>query len=526
MKVARRISLALVSALALSALAAPAAPAATVGTPFKITNFSPARDSSTNGGRFHATAVNPKTGDQIVVYYASDGSSYLGAQVFDDQGPVGSEQVVATTGPDSYFSYSVAYNPVTGGWMTGFSNRNNEEVLGQNLNADGSVSGAPFVVGTGDVEYAGMKIVWNSKQQKFLFSWSSYYEPNMEGRFVSGNGTPQGSELTLMTFDDPDDYCPMDSAYSTKSNTFLQLQGGSCADFFDPTEPNVTQLVSGATAAPIGSVNLLGPLEANSDNYAGGVAYNAKTNQFGVFWNYEPDTGPVRLYLQLIDAATGAEVGSPIEITPPEGLRTDAYRVRVSTSPITGNYYLSGYFEVGTSSLLAGKYSFQVTSAGATVADSLEDVTNGTESSSRPQNLYNPKTCEFVTTFVASVPGVDDYNIYANGSGPSPNCPQGKGKPSLKKKGTAGATSLKVRVGCAGGGSCRIALSGKLVGGKGKLKGKKVKVKGKSSVTLAYSDALISELRRDGGGKIKVKAKEVGGGSRTITVTVPAPVTG
>jgi hypothetical protein len=153
-------------------------------------------------------------------------------------------------------------------------------------------------------------------------------------------------------------------------------------------------------------------------------------------------------------------------------------------------------------------------------------VTNGTESSLRPQNLYNPKTCEFVTTFVASAVGGESYNIYANGSGPSPNCPQGKGKPTLKKKGTAGATSLKVRVGCAAAGSCRIALSGKLVGGKGKLKGKKVKAKGKSTVTLAYSDALIRELRRNGGGKIRLKAKEVGGGSRTITVTVPNPVTG
>jgi len=526
MKKIRRLSLTVVSALALAALAAPAAPAATVGTPFQITGFSPARDSGTKGGRYHTTAVNPKTGAQIAVYYGNSPGAYLGAQVFDDQGPVGSEQVVATTGPDSYFSYSVAYNPVTGGWMTGYPNYSNEEVLGQLLNADGSPSGAPFVVGTGDVEYSGMKIVWNSKQQKFLFSWSSYYEPNMEGRFVSGNGTPQGSELTLMTFDDPDDYCAMDSAYSSKSNTFLQLQGAECTSFFDSTDPPVTQLVSGASAAPIGSVNLLGPLEANSDNWTGGVAYNVKVNEFGVVWHYEPDTGPVRLYLQRINTSPGAEIGSPVEITPPEGLVPDGKRVRVSASPSTGEYYISPQLDSGTSSYPPGWYSFKISSTGATVAGSLEDVTNGVDQPNRPQNLYNPDTCEFVTTFVGTPDGVSDFNLYANGAGPPPSCSKGGNKPTLKKKGAPGPTSLKVRVGCAAAGSCRIMLSGKLVGGKGKVKGVTSKGSGKRTVKLAYTDELISELRRNGGGKIRITAREVGGGSRTITVTVPAPVTG
>ncbi|MFM8792802.1 MAG: hypothetical protein ACKOFX_10105, partial [Solirubrobacterales bacterium] len=117
----------------------------------------------------------------------------------------------------------------------------------------------------------------------------------------------------------------------------------------------------------------------------------------------------------------------------------------------------------------------------------------------------------------------DDYNLYANGADPEPApC----GKPSLKKKGTAGATSLKVRVGCASAGSCRIKLSGKLVGGKGKVKGVTSKGSGKRTVTLSYSRKLIRELRRNGGGKIRITSKEVGGGSRSITVTVPAPVTG
>ena len=169
----------------------------------------------------------------------------------------------------------------------------------------------------------------------------------------------------------------------------------------------------------------------------------------------------------------------------------------------------------------------------------------------RPQNLYNPVTGQFLSTFSAyeCVPNPlsttrsprgpacsDTYNLYANG-GPG-NPPTPGGGPSLKKAGTPGGTSLSVRVGCTGGGSCRVKLGGKLVGGSGKLQGKTVKIgsasatgttsraKASRTVTLAYTNALIRQLAANGGGKIRVKAKQVGGGSKTITVTVPSSVTG
>lgn len=520
----RRALVFLASSLVAATAIVPTAQATIIGPATQITDFSPGRSNLTAAGRFHATAANPQTGDQIAVYYAYGDSAYLGAQLFDAQGPVGPEQVIATTGPDSYYSYSVAYNPSTGGWMVGLQDTQNNEIDGQLLNADGSTSGSAFTVGTGEQGYAGVKVVWNSTASKFLFSWTSYYEADMKGRFVSGSGTPQGSELTLITFDDPDEYCPMDSAYSPQENTFLNTVGGQCAYYFDPAYPAVSQLLSGGTAAPVGSPNLLGPLAVNSFNYAPSVAYNAKANEFGVVWHSRPDLDQqFELLLQRMNASTGAEIGAPVEITPPEGMLPYYRRVRVSASPVTGHYYITPSLLQGTSSNPDGWYSFKVTSTGATVADSLENLASGVDGPYRPQNLYNPKTCRFVTTFVGQDPVTDDYNLYANGADPEPApC----GKPSLKKKGTAGATSLKVRVGCASAGSCRIKLSGKLVGGKGKVKGVTSKGSGKRTVTLSYSRKLIRELRRNGGGKIRITSKEVGGGSRSITVTVPAPVTG
>ncbi len=104
------------------------------------------------------------------------------------------------------------------------------------------------------------------------------------------------------------------------------------------------------------------------------------------------------------------------------------------------------------------------------------------------------------------------------------------GKPTVKQKGRAGKDSLTVRVRCADSGPCRIRLSGVLKGGKGKLKSKTVKVRaGGKTVELPYTSLLERELRSNGGsGSVRVRAKEIGGGSAStlVRVTLPDPVTG
>lgn len=104
------------------------------------------------------------------------------------------------------------------------------------------------------------------------------------------------------------------------------------------------------------------------------------------------------------------------------------------------------------------------------------------------------------------------------------------GKPTVKQKGRAGKDSLTVRVRCADSGPCRIRLSGVLKGGKGKLKSKTVKVRaGGKTVELPYTSLLERELRSKGGsGSVRVRAKEIGGGSAStlVRVTLPDPVTG
>ena len=100
----------------------------------------------------------------------------------------------------------------------------------------------------------------------------------------------------------------------------------------------------------------------------------------------------------------------------------------------------------------------------------------------------------------------------------------------MKQKGRAGAKSLRVRVRCGGSAPCRIELTGVLEGGGGKLEPKTVKVGGKGkTVTLKYTGELKRSLIAAGGsGKVRVRAREVGGGSATtvVRVSLPDSVTG
>ena len=502
---------------------------------------------------YHADAVNPKTGAQLAFYYGGNYSHgvdwYLGTQLFTADGPVGSEHVVVT-GSDyaaTSWQYAAAYNPTTGGWFVAYPNYNGSQIIGQLLNADGSNSGSSFTIGTITTpEYGGIKINWNPQSKKFLVTYTSYDDSVMKARFVTGAGAVSGSEFTVLSGLDTD-YCPMDTAYSTKSNTYLALIGGYCSP--DTDEKPLLQLVSGSGAL-VGSSRYLSA-EGTGFNYAASIAYNAKLNEFGAVWQAAASSVDA-IFLQRINASNGANVGDPVEITPPEGMESNGLRPFISASP-SGQYYLTANLQQGTSSYEDDWYSFRLSGTGQPVAGSFEDISNGVGNMNRPQNLYNPVTGQFLSTFPAKVcvPNVlsttrstrggactNTYNLYVNGG---PGSPPG-GNPRLEKAGTPGGTSLQVRVDCAGGGSCKIRLGGKLVGGSNsdKLKGKTVKVgsanaagagtstraKASRTVTLAYTSALIRQLAADGGGKIRVKASQVGGKSKTITVTVPSSVTG
>jgi hypothetical protein len=543
----RRLALSFSIAAAVAAFLVPAASASAATSPVKVTDLSPSVTTSrpASAGQFHAVAVNPNTGAQIAFYSANLGpGAYLATQRFDANGPVGSENVICDSAggvctDQTYWQYSVAYNPATKGWIAVYHDQQGDRIVGQLLNPDGSASGTPFttVDGIEGPSYAGAKVVWNSASKKFLVTTTSLYDSLLRGRFVTGNGAASGSSFDILTGLSSGNPCPMDTAYSTQSNRFLAVAGGGCSP--DSANRPIVQFLSGAGALQ-GSSRFMG--SGTYGSYSASIAYNSKLDEFGVVWVNSIDSDTDNITLQRIDASNGSDVGSPIEISPPEGMLSGGSRVRVSYSPKSGNYFLSAYLEAGTSSNDEGAHSFQVSGVGETVTGSLVKLNEGlTNNASRPQNAYNPVSARFLTTYAASeceaIPMsatrstrgpacTDVYNLYSLGAGTSGG--GGSKKPTVKKAGTPGGTSARVKLGCGGSGKCTIKLTGKLKGGSGKIVAQTVEVKAgkKSKVKVRYSQALIDELAANGGGKIKLTARQVGGGSSTILLTVPNPVTG
>jgi hypothetical protein len=263
----------------------------------------------------------------------------------------------------------------------------------------------------------------------------------------------------------------------------------------------------------------------------GSITYSKASDRYAVAWSdYDETGGPV--LVQLFSASTGNAVGSPVVQPLPATVESSRYRIHIAADEYGSGYTVVSIAEDSSSSSSSKVFTLWLDSSAQPVGTP-GWLTDDLAYAFRPQVTFDRHSGCFRATFIgATAPSVlDIYSAEFGTSGPtgcSSPTPSGKKKPSLGKAGVAGATSLRVKVGCGGASACRIKLSGKLKGGSGKLDGKTVKVKAgkKKTVKLAYSSGLISELSGRGGSKIKVTAKQVGGKSRTITVAVPDSVTG
>jgi len=476
-------------------------------------------------------ASNPVNGQNLYAYIgSSDGGTthYYGAQVTNGSGPVGPETVLVSSASGCAYSSSMqmasAHNPVSGGWIVAYREACGEDHhwRAQRLNADGSLSGSPILLGapiTDSDSGVQIDVEWNPNAKNFLFAWhnynsNSYSVPNFIGRIVEADGTVTGSEIDLMpSLTDYNGYGPLSLSYSPKSDHYL------LAALIDG-ELEI-QLLDG-NGQPIGDY-----VPLPDADYAPSVAYNAVRDEFAVATEISSG-GSYPVHIQRIDASDGSLIGA-WETPAPSGIEPYGYRPRIVASPCADEYFVSATGDDNDEN--GGQYGYRVAGDLSTSLGSLHYLSSGQSSYAyRVNSTYNQKTNQYWTGWTGASAG-GDWDIYASpvtAGTQRATCASAKSKPKLKKRGTAGATSLRVEVGCGKGTApCRIRLSGKLKGGSGKLRAKTVKLGSKSkTVKLDYTDPLISEIARNGGGRIKVKAKEIGGGTRTIVVTVPASVTG
>jgi len=533
-----RIKLILASAAIAAFFAVPAAASA---TPVNLTEWNPVRTSTSNAGKWQSVAVNPTNGNQLVGFYQSDGTEKYSAGVWTPSGDtVGSLVDLATGDRTSTYSTPVgAYNPKTGGWLVVYYDYDISDYKAQLLSANGSLSGSAQIISAEpDISCcSNPDIAWDSAKQQFFVVWSDYGNDGLDGqpqaRFVNPTtGAPVGSApIDLVTNASDfvwDDYHSIQVAYSSKQDGFgimfrgqLQVGGGDWRPYFlrldsDGQPIGTPQMISSGTDLEVGN---------------GSITYSKASDRYAVAWSDYKETGDPVL-VQLFSASTGNAVGSPVVQPLPATAEDSRYRIHIAADEYGSGYTVVSIAQDSSSSSSSKVFTLWLDSSAQPVGtpgwltDDLADAV-------RPQVAFDRHSGCFRSTFVGeTAPNVFDiYSAEFGTSGPtgcSSPTPSGKKKPSLGKAGVAGATSLRVKVGCGGASACRIKLSGKLKGGSGKLDGKTVKVKAgkKKTVKLAYSSGLISELSGRSGSKIKVTAKQVGGRSRTITVAVPDSVTG
>ena len=534
-------------AAAVAIVAAMVVPAVASAAPSKLTNWSPARTDTSASGKWQSVAVNPKNGNQLVVMseYSVYAQTRYTAGIWDENSTqVGSlTTILAPPDTDSTYATPVgAYNPKTGGWLVVSWNATEDDYQAQLLNANGTLSGSPQIISADPDTCCGHNpdIVWDSAKQQFFVAWADY------GNFGGGPGQPQGrfvnpttaapigsAPIDLVTNQADfvwDDYHSMQIAYSTKQDGFgvmfrgkLQT-GGYWRPYF---------LRLDSDGQPIGTAVTI-PSGANGEITNGSIAYSKASDRYAVAWSDYTATPLAPVLVQLFDATNGNAIGSPVSQPVPADATSNRLRIHISADEYGSGYAITSTSDNDTTGTKAA-YALWL-DADAQPVGTPGWISDGVFDAVRPQIAFDGHSGCFRTTYLASFDITEqDYNVYSSRFGTSSlaedDCskpPSGKKKPSLKKAGTAGATSLRVKVGCGGASACRIKLSGKLKVGSGKLEGKTFKVKAgkKKTVTLGYTGDLISQLRGRSGAKIKVSAKQVGGKSRTITVRVPDSVTG
>lgn len=528
----RLAAMALASGLAaLAALTFVGSAFAGVETPIQVTSYP---NDPGNNAKVSNLAINPATGKGMALVYVQDNGAgvtdQFQVQPLDETGAAeGAAVTIPTTSVGNSQNPTIAFNPSNGGWIACYWRENDQHFYCQQLNPDGSLKGVPIDVGSNSYiyYYGTTNVVWSSSKKKFLVEytgWDESDEPILAKWLDPSNGSV-GSEIVIHAESNSwgDTAGAGQMAYSPKSNTFLVVQRMQQVGQFN----NVYFWLLDGNGEPIGPPHV-GPLAGSDGGNNPSLAYNKARDEFVVVWiNYTASFNENPLGLQRIDASDGSLVGDTPRLIPLDyvNYRDSTYRASIAASSTSDQLLVTLMRETDSSGYRVT--ALELFGDGAPAAGSEVEFPDQI-SSERPRVAFNPKSCAFITTFQGKEP-VTEYRELFTGryTIPSSSCPSAGGKPFLVKAGTPGARSLKVKVGCATGTSpCRIKLSGKLLGGSGTLKGKKVKASGKRTVRLTFGDSLIDELARDGGGKIKVKAKQVGGSTKTVVIAVPASVTG
>ncbi len=557
------------------------APAAVASPTSDVQALSGWTDTYSGGGwgylGWASVAGNPSTGKSAVLYFADHAAATPSAyrsyhvQIVNADGSPSGSPIDLSASNDNYYYYAapvISYNPSTEGWTAfvvygsdTFSATNPPEVRSHEISQAGALVGSPNTVidPVGDSFFrqaanrfysSSPSAPWDPQEQRFLYGGSMYDvspnvtsgndDDNAAGLFVGGDGQPVTGDMKLLT-DFKQGCCGVGMDFSTKSRNYLVAWWGDQDTSVQNEWGPITQLLD-EDGNRIGTPDRLIPDELQSVGVA--TAYNAARDEFIVTTSISKkydDCSDVSLalacgvYAFRVGADDGQLIGDPIPLvttTSTEDLDAQYRRPQIAVNG-DGDEFMVTWTQ-GSWSAGQNVWARRASGNGTMIDSEPQNVSDffGGEDSvhQRPAVGFDAKSCQYQLAwqYIADINASTKPQNIAGRTYSSVCKSSAKKKPSIRKLGTPGSTSAKVKVGCGGSGKCTIKLSGKLKGGSGKIVSKTIKVKAgkKATVKVRYTKALIDELASNGGGKIKLTARQVGGKSSTIVLTVPSSVTG
>ncbi|MGH7362767.1 MAG: CFI-box-CTERM domain-containing protein [Candidatus Methylomirabilales bacterium] len=235
-----------------------------------------------------AIAALPNLNQFLVVWQDFQATTLfdISGQIVNGDGSLTGGKILISTAAGNQTSTAVAYNSVTNQflvvWKTESLTPTSQDISGQILNADGTLSGGTITISNADGDQKKPAVAYNSTDNQFLVVWETFKSGTLfdiVGKLVSAAGVPGTTEISISTSTAMANQLAPAIAYNSTDNQFLVVwqHDSLAATLLDISARRVA-----GNGTPIGSEVSISVAATNETGPA--VAYNSTDNQFLVVW--------------------------------------------------------------------------------------------------------------------------------------------------------------------------------------------------------------------------------------------------
>ena len=293
--------------------------------------------SATDSQRFPSVAYNSSTNQYLVVWedYRSGTNYDIYGQLVDSAGNlVGGELTISNATDNQQFT-SVAYNSSTNQYLVVWEDYRGGfgDIYGQLVDSAGNPVGGELTISTASNDQNVPSVAYNSSTNQYLVVWWDYRSGSNDdiyGQLVNANGSLSGGNFPISTISNDQQFPSV--AYNSSTNQYLVVwadyRSGSNYDIYG-------QLVDSA-GNPVGGDFPISTA-SNAQNEPS-VAYNSSTNQYLVVWE-DYRSSNFDIYGQYLTSTGALTAGNFVIVDNPSSI----YAPNTVANTIIGNYLVAYY---------------------------------------------------------------------------------------------------------------------------------------------------------------------------------------